>query len=99
MASKLVQLQSKAFQASQFVARHGSAYYKHLLEQRKPYIQDPPTLEKCNVLSKELFYTRLARFSLLLTVSRNSFYICFFLFFFDEFMVIVYYNVLDNLDY
>lgn len=60
MASKLVQLQSKACQASQFAFKHGSVYYKQLLEQNKQYIQDPPTVEKCNQLSKQLLYTRLA---------------------------------------
>lgn len=61
MASKLVQLQSKAAQASQLVAKHGGSYYRQLLEQNKQYIQDPPTAEKCNLLSKQLLYTRLAR--------------------------------------
>lgn len=61
MASKLHQLQSKAVQASQFVTKHGSAYYKQLPEQNKQHIQDPPTAEKCNLLAKQLFYTRLAR--------------------------------------
>ncbi|XP_062099194.1 uncharacterized protein LOC133805109 [Humulus lupulus] len=60
MASKLVQLQSKATQASQLVAKHGTSYYKQLLEQNKQYIQEPPTVEKCTLLSKQLFYTRLA---------------------------------------
>lgn len=60
MASKLVQLQNKAAVASQFVAKHGGAYYKQLLEQNKQYIQEPATVEKCNELSKRLFYTRLA---------------------------------------
>ncbi|GFS43880.1 ATP synthase subunit g like [Actinidia chinensis var. chinensis] len=60
MASKLKQLQSKASQASQFVTKHGNTYYKQLLEQNKQYIQEPPTVEKCNELSKQLFYTRLA---------------------------------------
>ncbi|MBA0568067.1 hypothetical protein Golob_005584, partial [Gossypium lobatum] len=60
MASKLQQLQSKACQASKFVAKNGTAYYKQLLEQNKQYIQEPPTVEKCNELSKQLFYTRLA---------------------------------------
>ncbi|XP_022752193.1 uncharacterized protein LOC111300861 [Durio zibethinus] len=60
MASKLQQLQSKACQASKFVATHGTAYYKQLLEQNKQYIQEPPTVQKCNELSKQLFYTRLA---------------------------------------
>ncbi|KAE8100001.1 hypothetical protein FH972_017940 [Carpinus fangiana] len=60
MASKLVQLQSKAAQASNFLAKHGGAYYKQVLEQNKQYIQEPPTVEKCNLWSKQLFYTRLA---------------------------------------
>ncbi|ERN15464.1 uncharacterized protein LOC18443753 [Amborella trichopoda] len=60
MASKLHQLQSKAVAASQFVAKHGCVYYKQLLEQNKQYIQNPPTVEKCSELSKQLFYTRLA---------------------------------------
>ncbi|CBI20480.3 hypothetical protein VitviT2T_029735 [Vitis vinifera] len=60
MASKLQQLQSKAAQASQFVVKHGCAYHKQLLEQNKQYVQEPPTVEKCNLLAKQLFYTRLA---------------------------------------
>ncbi|KAK5830093.1 uncharacterized protein LOC108456690 isoform X1 [Gossypium arboreum] len=57
---KLAQLQSKATRASQLVSKHAPLYYKQLLEQNKHYIQDPPTVEKCNLLSKQLFYTRLA---------------------------------------
>ncbi|CAL0324259.1 unnamed protein product [Lupinus luteus] len=60
MASKLQQLQSKACQASQFIGKHGSSYYKQLLEKNKQYIQEPPTVEKCDHLAKQLFYTRLA---------------------------------------
>lgn len=60
-AARLKQLQSKACQATQFVSKHGSTYYKQLLENNKQYIQEPPTVEKCNELSKQLFYTRLAR--------------------------------------
>ncbi|XP_075509713.1 uncharacterized protein LOC142546092 [Primulina tabacum] len=60
MASKLQQVQAKVLQASQFVAKHGCAYHKQLLEQNKQYIVDPPTVEKCNELAKQLFYTRLA---------------------------------------
>ncbi|WJX33827.1 hypothetical protein P8452_22002 [Trifolium repens] len=60
MAAKLQQLTSKACQASQFIAKHGTSYHKQLLEQNKQYIQDPPTIEKCNLLAKQLFYTRLA---------------------------------------
>ncbi|KAJ6330247.1 hypothetical protein OIU76_008963 [Salix suchowensis] len=64
MTSKLIQLQSKAAQASQLVAKHGGSYYRQLLERNKQYIQDPPTAEKCNLLSKQLLYTRLARLSI-----------------------------------
>ncbi|KAM3383214.1 hypothetical protein P3S68_008789 [Capsicum galapagoense] len=60
MASKLQQLQSKACQASQFLSKHGTTYYKQLLEQNKQHIVEPPTVEKCNELSKQLLYTRLA---------------------------------------
>ncbi|KAM7493403.1 hypothetical protein LguiB_028012 [Lonicera macranthoides] len=60
MASKLQMLQSKACEASKFVCKNGSSYYKHLLEQNKQYVQDPPTVEKCLHLSNQLLYTRLA---------------------------------------
>ncbi|KAK4772251.1 hypothetical protein SAY86_014026 [Trapa natans] len=60
MASKLHQLKSKATQLSQVVGKHGTTYYKQLLEENKRYIQEPPTVEKCNLLAKQLFYTRLA---------------------------------------
>ncbi|WOK99294.1 hypothetical protein Cni_G08006 [Canna indica] len=60
MASKLHQLRSKAVQASDFVAKHGCAYYKELMEKNKQYIVQPPTIEKCQELSKQLFYTRIA---------------------------------------
>ncbi|XP_039024018.1 uncharacterized protein LOC120156829 [Hibiscus syriacus] len=59
MASKLLQF-PKASEASKLVAKHGTSYYKQLLEQNKQYIQEPPTVEKCSELSKHLFYTRLA---------------------------------------
>lgn len=62
MASKLVQLQTKACKASQLVAKHANSYYKELLEENKQYIQDPPTIQKCDLLAKQLFATRLARF-------------------------------------
>ncbi|PKA51047.1 F-type H+-transporting ATPase subunit g [Apostasia shenzhenica] len=61
MASKLQQLQNMAVQASQFVTKNGTAYYKQLLEQNKQHIVHPPTLVKCQELSKQLLYTRLAR--------------------------------------
>ncbi|CAK9138170.1 unnamed protein product [Ilex paraguariensis] len=60
MASKLNLLRAKAAEASKFVAKHGSAYYKQSLEQNKQYIQEPPTVEKCQLLGNQLFYTRLA---------------------------------------
>ncbi|KAF3775877.1 hypothetical protein EJ110_NYTH49568 [Nymphaea thermarum] len=60
MASKLHQLRSKVAAASQFASKHGCAYYKQLMEQNKKYVVEPPTVEKCNELSKQLFYTRLA---------------------------------------
>ncbi|XP_051131611.1 uncharacterized protein LOC127251784 [Andrographis paniculata] len=60
MASKLHQLQARASQAAQFVSKHGSAYYKQLVEENKQYVKEPPTVETCNELAKQLFYTRLA---------------------------------------
>ncbi|KAK9699776.1 hypothetical protein RND81_08G195500 [Saponaria officinalis] len=60
MASKLRQLQSKACQAKQFLSKHGEVYYKQMIEQNKEHIQEPPTVETCNRLAKQLFYTRLA---------------------------------------
>ncbi|XXG48232.1 hypothetical protein AAC387_Pa02g2739 [Persea americana] len=60
MASKLQQLKSKATQVSQIVAKHGTAYYTQLLEENKQYIKEPTTVETCNLLAKQLFYTRLA---------------------------------------
>ncbi|KAI3899481.1 hypothetical protein MKW92_036758 [Papaver armeniacum] len=62
MASKLVQLQSEKSMSSYIVrfAKHGSTYYKQMIEKNKQFIQEPATIEKCNELSKQLFYTRLA---------------------------------------
>lgn len=77
-AARLKQLQSKACQATQFVSKHSSTYYKQLLENNKQYIQEPPTVEKCNELSKQLFYTRLARL-IQLTSCLNLFLLCSFL--------------------
>jgi hypothetical protein len=31
------------------------------MEKNKRYVVDPPTIQKCQELSKQLFYTRLAR--------------------------------------
>lgn len=61
MASKLPQLQSKASQASEFFIKNGSAYIKQLLEDNKQHIKDPPNIETCQFLAKQLFHTRLAR--------------------------------------
>lgn len=61
MAARLQQLRSKAVQASGFVCKHGGAYYKELLEKNKHHIVEPSNIEKCQELSKQLFYTRLAR--------------------------------------
>ncbi|XP_057516412.1 uncharacterized protein LOC130797712 [Amaranthus tricolor] len=60
MASKLRQLQSKACQATQFLSKHGEVYYKQMIEQNKEHIQEPATVETCNRLAKQLFYTRFA---------------------------------------
>ncbi|XP_062206711.1 uncharacterized protein LOC133908619 [Phragmites australis] len=60
LASKLAQLQSKACEATMFVAKHGGAYHKTLMEKNKHHVVDPPTIAKCHELSKQLFYTRLA---------------------------------------
>lgn len=62
MASKLQQVSAKACELTKFVAKNGSTYYKQALEQNKQYIVEPPTVEKCTELSKQLFFTRLARF-------------------------------------
>uniref|UniRef100_A0ACD5VR66 Uncharacterized protein n=1 Tax=Avena sativa TaxID=4498 RepID=A0ACD5VR66_AVESA len=54
------QLQSKAREATRFAAEQASAYQRTLMERNKQYVVDPPTIEKCQELSKQLFYTRLA---------------------------------------
>lgn len=81
MTSKLFQFRAKACEASKLMAKygsdywksmdlakHGSDYYKQLLEKNKNYIQEPPTVEQCNLLVKQLRYTRLAR-----SVTLNQF--------------------------
>ncbi|XP_042001123.1 uncharacterized protein LOC121750619 [Salvia splendens] len=60
MAARLQQLQSKACQAKQYVTKHGTTYYKQLMEQNKQYVKEPATVETCSELSKQLFYTNLA---------------------------------------
>ena len=54
-------IQSKACEATRFAAKQGREYQKTLMERNKQYVVDPPTVEKCRELSKQLFYTRLAR--------------------------------------
>lgn len=49
----MVELQAKA-------VKHGGLYYKQLLDQNKQHIQHPPTIETCQLLAKQLLYTRLA---------------------------------------
>nr|GLL27750.1 uncharacterized protein LOC109193172 [Ipomoea trifida] len=60
MASKFQQLSSKACQLTQLITKNSSTLYKQTLEQNKQYIVEPPTVGKCEELSKKLFYTRLA---------------------------------------
>lgn len=60
MASKLPIVKAKAVEASKFLTKHGCAYYKQILEQNKQYVQEPPTVDKCQHLAKQVFYTRLA---------------------------------------
>ncbi|XP_073300851.1 uncharacterized protein [Primulina huaijiensis] len=60
MASNLNQLRAKTMKVSSFVVKKGGTYYKQLLEKNKKYIQEPPTVETCQLLGKQLFYTRLA---------------------------------------
>lgn len=62
MASLMRQLQSKAAVATDIATKRGTAFYKQVLEENKHHIVDPPTVLKCQELSKQLFYTRLARF-------------------------------------
>ena len=60
-SSKLMQLRTKATEASKFISKNGCAYYKHLMEKNKAYVENPPSVETCTKLAKQLFYTRLAR--------------------------------------
>ncbi|KAM3332422.1 hypothetical protein ACQJBY_027936 [Aegilops geniculata] len=53
-------MQSKAAEAASSAAKQGREYHKTLMERNKQYVVDPPTVEKCQELSKQLFYTRLA---------------------------------------
>ncbi|KAM1219420.1 hypothetical protein PS1_046889 [Malus domestica] len=57
MASKFP---PKLVQASNFLVKNGGTYYKQMVEQNKHHVQEPPTIEKCQTLAKQLFYTRLA---------------------------------------
>lgn len=62
MASLLRQMQSKAAVATEIATKRGSAFYRQLMEENKHYVVEPASVEKCQELSKQLFYTRLARF-------------------------------------
>ncbi|TMW87723.1 hypothetical protein EJD97_019574 [Solanum chilense] len=74
MASKLPIVKAKAVEASKFLTKNGCAYYKQMLEQNKQYIQEPPTVEKCQQLAKQVFYTRLASFCSSCTNDISSFW-------------------------
>ncbi|XP_052140451.1 uncharacterized protein LOC127760265 [Oryza glaberrima] len=54
------QLQSRACEATRSAAKHGRAFHEELMERNKRYVVDPPTIQTCQELSKQLFYTRLA---------------------------------------
>jgi len=60
MASLMRQLQSKAAVATDIATKRSTAFYKQLMEENKHHVVDPPTVQKCQELSKQLFYTRLA---------------------------------------
>ncbi|KAM1060240.1 uncharacterized protein LOC126612657 [Malus sylvestris] len=57
MASKFP---PKLVQASNILFKNGRTYYKQMVEQNKHHVQELPTIEKCQTLAKQLFYTRLA---------------------------------------
>ncbi|GJW74794.1 NAD(P)-binding Rossmann-fold superfamily protein [Tanacetum coccineum] len=62
MALKLHTFRSKVAEASNFWSKHVvNTRYKETLEKNKNYILDPPTIEKCQLLSDQLLYIRLAR--------------------------------------
>lgn len=61
MAARLAQLRAQAARAAELASKHGSSYYKEVMEKNKQYVVQPPTVEKVQELSKQLFYTRLAR--------------------------------------
>ncbi|KAG0569068.1 hypothetical protein M758_6G059300 [Ceratodon purpureus] len=56
MAALIRQLQTRVATVTETVAK----YNKRVLEKNKHYVADNPTIEKCQELSKQLFYTRLA---------------------------------------
>eukprot|EP00897_Mesotaenium_endlicherianum_P004898 jgi/Mesen1/4436/ME000225S03423 len=60
MATLLRSLQSRAASAQGLVSKHGSSYYKQLLERNKQYIVGDASVEKCQELSKQFVYTNLA---------------------------------------
>ncbi|KAG2272915.1 hypothetical protein Bca52824_067470 [Brassica carinata] len=66
-------MKSKACEASKFVSKHGTTYCKQFLEKNRQYIQEPDTVEKCQELSKQLPYTRLASFLLAVKIKAFMF--------------------------
>ena len=65
-------MQSKAAVATEFATKRGSAFYKQLMEDNKHHVVEPPTVQKCQELSKQLFYTRLARCACVAPSLRSS---------------------------
>ncbi|KAL3844225.1 hypothetical protein ACJIZ3_001628 [Penstemon smallii] len=60
MASKVYQLRGKVAEIWRLAEKNGGAYYKQLMENNKQHVQNPPSVENCQHLAKQLFYTRLA---------------------------------------
>ncbi|MBA0582051.1 hypothetical protein Godav_020843 [Gossypium davidsonii] len=54
------ELMERAIQVSQSVTKNGGSYYRELMERNKTYIKEPSSVETCQLLAKQLFYTRLA---------------------------------------
>jgi F-type H+-transporting ATPase subunit g len=75
MASLLRQMQSKAAVATEIATKRSSAFYKQLMEDNKHHVVEPATVQKCQELSKQLFYTRLSRSvpAILLSRVRDAF--------------------------
>ncbi|MBA0761205.1 hypothetical protein Gotri_023883 [Gossypium trilobum] len=54
------ELMERAIQVSQSVTKNGGSYYRELMERNKTYIKEPSSVETCQLLAQQLFYTRLA---------------------------------------